>query len=78
MPLMTGDVVITGTPSGVGLGQKRPLFLKAGDTVNLGGTGVVEQTQKVVQYEDPLGAAWARGRISIRTIGQSNSRKEKI
>jgi 2,4-didehydro-3-deoxy-L-rhamnonate hydrolase len=61
MPLMAGDVVITGTPPGVGLGQKPPLFLKAGDTVNLGGTGLGEQIQKVVPYADSLGAAWARG-----------------
>jgi len=61
MPLMAGDVIITGTPPGVGLGQKPPVFLKAGDTMTLGGSGLGEQTQKVVPYVDTLGAAWGRG-----------------
>ena len=45
----------------MGLGQKPPVFLKAGDTMTLGGSGLGEQTQKVVQYTDTLGAAWGRG-----------------
>jgi 2-keto-4-pentenoate hydratase/2-oxohepta-3-ene-1,7-dioic acid hydratase in catechol pathway len=51
MTLMPGDVIPTGTPAGVGLGMKPPLFLKAGDTMHLGITGLGEQTQKVVAYE---------------------------
>jgi 2,4-didehydro-3-deoxy-L-rhamnonate hydrolase len=35
MALQAGDVIATGTPPGVGLGHKPPLFLKAGDRVEL-------------------------------------------
>ncbi|WP_027798080.1 fumarylacetoacetate hydrolase family protein [Paraburkholderia dilworthii] len=65
MPLMPGDVIITGTPPGVGLGQKPPVFLKAGDTMTLGGSGLGEQRQKVVPYADSLGAAWGRGEYPL-------------
>jgi len=45
-----GDVIITGTPPGVGLGMKpEPKFLKAGDVVTLGIDGLGEQRQKVVK-----------------------------
>jgi 2,4-didehydro-3-deoxy-L-rhamnonate hydrolase len=44
-----GDVIITGTPPGVGLGIKPPTFLKAGDVVTLGIDGLGEQKQKVVR-----------------------------
>jgi 2-keto-4-pentenoate hydratase/2-oxohepta-3-ene-1,7-dioic acid hydratase in catechol pathway len=43
-----GDVIITGTPPGVGLGMKPPTFLKAGDVVTLGIECLGEQRQKVV------------------------------
>jgi 2-keto-4-pentenoate hydratase/2-oxohepta-3-ene-1,7-dioic acid hydratase in catechol pathway len=46
-----GDVIITGTPPGVGLGMKPPQFLKAGDVVKLGIGGLGEQTQKVVRFK---------------------------
>jgi 2-keto-4-pentenoate hydratase/2-oxohepta-3-ene-1,7-dioic acid hydratase in catechol pathway len=49
MTLEPGDVIPTGTPAGVGLGMKPPLFLKPGDTVRLGITGLGEQQQRVVQ-----------------------------
>lgn len=62
MPLMAGDVVITGTPPGVGLGQKPPVFLKAGDTMRVGGQGLGEQLQTVVPYVAEMGAAWVGGR----------------
>jgi 2-keto-4-pentenoate hydratase/2-oxohepta-3-ene-1,7-dioic acid hydratase in catechol pathway len=43
-----GDIIITGTPPGVALGMKpEPKFLKAGDVVTLGMTGLGEQTQKI-------------------------------
>ena len=49
MTLEPGDIVLTGTPAGVGLGQKpAPWFLKPGDVVRLGGTGLGEQVQKYV------------------------------
>jgi len=48
MTLMPGDVICTGTPSGVGLGMTPPQFLKAGDSVRLSVEGLGEQYQKVV------------------------------
>jgi len=52
MALQPGDVIPTGTPPGVGMGQKPPVFLKAGDVVTLGGRGLGEQRQFV--REAPL------------------------
>jgi 2-keto-4-pentenoate hydratase/2-oxohepta-3-ene-1,7-dioic acid hydratase in catechol pathway len=49
--LMPGDIIPTGTPPGVGLGLKPPVFLKAGDEMHLGIQGLGEQRQKVVGYE---------------------------
>ncbi|WP_027009271.1 fumarylacetoacetate hydrolase family protein [Conchiformibius kuhniae] len=49
MSLQAGDVVSTGTPPGVGLGQTPPVYLRAGQTVRLGIEGLGEQCQKVVQ-----------------------------
>jgi 2,4-didehydro-3-deoxy-L-rhamnonate hydrolase len=50
MTLLPGDVIATGTPPGVGLGMKPPLYLKAGDTMHLGIAGLGEQRQKVVEF----------------------------
>ena len=50
MTLHPGDVIITGTPPGVGTGMKPPQFLKAGDVVTLGITGLGEQRQRVVRF----------------------------
>ena len=47
MRLMPGDVITTGTPPGVGMGMKPPVFLKPGDIVTLGGTHLGEQRQTV-------------------------------
>jgi 2-keto-4-pentenoate hydratase/2-oxohepta-3-ene-1,7-dioic acid hydratase in catechol pathway len=47
MTLNPGDVICTGTPSGVGMGMNPPQYLKAGDTVRLGVEGLGEQRQKV-------------------------------
>lgn len=52
MALQAGDVIATGTPSGVGLGHKPPLFLKAGDRVELGSRTLGEQRQEVVAFDD--------------------------
>jgi len=46
MTLLPGDVISTGTPAGVGLGFKPPIFLKAGDVVELGIEGLGEQRQQ--------------------------------
>ena len=48
MSLRPGDVISTGTPPGVGLGQKPPLYLKPGDVVHLGVEGLGEQRQTCV------------------------------
>ncbi|WP_458232945.1 ureidoglycolate lyase [Roseateles sp. P5_E8] len=48
MSLQPGDVISTGTPPGVGLGQKPPLYLKPGQTMQLGIQGLGVQTQKTV------------------------------
>lgn len=48
MTLLPGDLIITGTPAGVGLGQRPPFYLKRGDTVRLGIAGLGEQRQAVV------------------------------
>jgi 2-keto-4-pentenoate hydratase/2-oxohepta-3-ene-1,7-dioic acid hydratase in catechol pathway len=47
-----GDVIITGTPPGVGMGFKpEPKFLKAGDVVRLGIDGLGQQQQKIVKFK---------------------------
>ncbi|MEI9927504.1 MAG: fumarylacetoacetate hydrolase family protein [Sphingomonas sp.] len=48
--LFPGDLLITGTPPGVGEGQRPPIFLKPGDEMRLGVTGIGEQRQKVVAF----------------------------
>jgi ureidoglycolate lyase/2,4-diketo-3-deoxy-L-fuconate hydrolase len=52
MTLQPGDVIPTGTPSGVGLGFKPPRFLKAGDTMRLSVEGLGEQTQRLVAFRE--------------------------
>ena len=52
MTLEPGDVITTGTPPGVGMGHKpEPVYLKAGDVVELGIDGLGTQLQKVVPYK---------------------------
>lgn len=51
MILEPGDVITTGTPSGVGMGKKPPHYLKPGDTVSLGIEGLGRQAQQVVVYK---------------------------
>ncbi|MEQ3625304.1 MAG: fumarylacetoacetate hydrolase family protein [Celeribacter sp.] len=46
--LQPGDIISTGTPPGVGLGQKPPRFLKPGDVVELGIEGLGSQRQSVI------------------------------
>jgi 2-keto-4-pentenoate hydratase/2-oxohepta-3-ene-1,7-dioic acid hydratase in catechol pathway len=50
MTLLPGDVIPTGTPSGVGLGFKPPKFLKPGDRMRLSVEGLGEQNQRLVAY----------------------------
>lgn len=50
MTLMPGDVIITGTPPGVGAGRKPPRFLAPGDVMTLGVEGLGEQRQDVIAY----------------------------
>ena len=49
MVLEPGDVILTGTPHGVGQGRNPKRFLKAGEVVTLGGRGLGEQRQDVVR-----------------------------
>jgi 2,4-diketo-3-deoxy-L-fuconate hydrolase len=49
MSLQSGDIISTGTPPGVGMGQKPPVFLRAGQTMHLGIDGLGTQTQTAIQ-----------------------------
>ena len=51
MTLNPGDVISTGTPPGVGMGQKPPVFLKKGDVMSLGIDGLGRQRQNVVAWK---------------------------
>jgi 2-keto-4-pentenoate hydratase/2-oxohepta-3-ene-1,7-dioic acid hydratase in catechol pathway len=50
MTLLPGDVIPTGTPSGVGMGFKPPKFLKPGDRMRLSVEGLGEQDQRLVAF----------------------------
>ena len=55
MTLYPGDLIITGTPPGVGMGAKpNPVFLKAGDVMRLGIDGLGEQRQSVHAWNAAL------------------------
>lgn len=49
MSLQPGDVISTGTPPGVGMGQNPPVYLKPGDIMELGIAGMGVQRQDVIQ-----------------------------
>ena len=51
MTLLPGDIISTGTPSGVGLGMRPPQYLKAGDVVELGIDQLGESRQSVVAWQ---------------------------
>lgn len=51
MTLLPGDIISTGTPSGVGLGLNPPRFLKGGDVVELGIAGLGVARQEVISYQ---------------------------
>ena len=48
MSLQPGDIISTGTPPGVGMGQKPPVYLKGGEVMKLGIDRLGVQTQKVL------------------------------
>jgi 2-keto-4-pentenoate hydratase/2-oxohepta-3-ene-1,7-dioic acid hydratase in catechol pathway len=50
MSLQPGDVISSGTPPGVGLGQKPPTYLRAGNVMTLGVENLGQQRQRVVPY----------------------------
>lgn len=50
MSLQPGDIISTGTPPGVGLGLKPPVYLRAGQVVRLGIDGLGVQTQRVLAH----------------------------
>ena len=50
MTLLPGDIITTGTPPGVAMGMKPPMFLKVGDVMTLGIEGLGQQRQTVVAY----------------------------
>ena len=52
MSLQPGDIISTGTPPGVGMGKKPPLYLKSGDTIKLGIEHLGEQCQKMISYSE--------------------------
>lgn len=54
MTLDPGDLISTGTPAGVGHGQKPTIYLRAGDTIRLGISGLGEQTQRVFAWDRAL------------------------
>ena len=54
MTLYPGDLISTGTPPGVGLGMKPPLYLKPGDAMRLGIEGLGEQQQRVHAWDPKL------------------------
>ena len=51
MTLLPGDIISTGTPAGVGLGMMPPIYLKAGDVVELGITGLGSSKQHLVSFK---------------------------
>jgi 2-keto-4-pentenoate hydratase/2-oxohepta-3-ene-1,7-dioic acid hydratase in catechol pathway len=51
MTLLPGDVISTGTPAGVGLGLKPPVYLKEGDVLELGIDGLGTSTQTCEAYK---------------------------
>jgi 2-keto-4-pentenoate hydratase/2-oxohepta-3-ene-1,7-dioic acid hydratase in catechol pathway len=51
MELCPGDIINTGTPFGVGMGFKPPIYLKAGDVLKTGIEGIGEITNQVIAYK---------------------------
>ncbi len=51
MTLLPGDIISTGTPNGVGLAMKPPVYLKPGDVMELGIDGLGKSKQKLIAYK---------------------------
>jgi 2-keto-4-pentenoate hydratase/2-oxohepta-3-ene-1,7-dioic acid hydratase in catechol pathway len=51
MTLLPGDVIATGTPSGIGMALKPPVFLKPGDVMEVAVEGLGVQRQEVVAFD---------------------------
>ena len=68
MALQPGDIVTTGTPPGVGLGKIPPNFMKPGDVMRLGITGLGEQEQTVVPLTGDVVAAWRAAHAARRSV----------
>jgi 2,4-diketo-3-deoxy-L-fuconate hydrolase len=51
MSLQPGDIISTGTPPGVGFGQKPPRYLREGNVITLGIDGLGTQRQTVVKSD---------------------------
>jgi 2-keto-4-pentenoate hydratase/2-oxohepta-3-ene-1,7-dioic acid hydratase in catechol pathway len=51
MTLLPGDIITTGTPPGVAMGMKPPVWLKPGDVITLGIAGLGEQRQVIVPWK---------------------------
>lgn len=62
MVLEPGDLINTGTPPGVGLGMTPPQYLKTGDIVRLGISGLGEQEQRIVAWDGSPTVAEEEGR----------------
>ena len=51
MTLLPGDVISTGTPAGVGMGMKPPVYVKPGDVIELGIEGLGESRQQAIDWQ---------------------------
>ncbi len=54
MGLLPGDIILTGTPAGVGLGFKPPIFLTTGDRIKVGSSILGEQNTVVIDYDSTM------------------------
>ncbi|HMD72500.1 MAG TPA: fumarylacetoacetate hydrolase family protein [Steroidobacteraceae bacterium] len=59
MTLLPGDLIATGTPPGVGLGQKPPTYLQAGDVIDLSIEGLGQARQRVRAWTEPTAGTGA-------------------
>ncbi|KAF2630516.1 hypothetical protein BU25DRAFT_438278 [Macroventuria anomochaeta] len=81
--LQPGDVLATGTPAGVGLGLKPPVYLKAGDSISISVTGLGTLTNHIADASSPNPLAtkptvssldYNNSRLPISQLAQINSK----